>query len=168
MDKISVVLEQIQATLASLKNDYSTLAASVDGINRRVNVLAEVKEIQDAAVVSGRSLDGSPPRGEGNTHTSQPPTADPVDALSADKQISSNTLSPLESINPRRGSLTSRIILTTYPGQAGIEPLPMHWGHANPDIRGPVAVSRNPSTVRHRNGGVLLSNRTWDSLTDLK
>ena len=54
----------------------------------------------------------------------------------------------------RRGgnSLTSRIILTTYPGQSGIDPLPMKWGAADPTERGPVAVSRHTSTVRRRNG----------------
>ena len=158
MDKISVLLEQIQATLADLKNDYNSLAASVDGINSRVNVLAEVKEIKDA-VTSPPFQDHSSAIGRGNADVNQPQTVNPVHASSADEQTSHSTLSSSEAIGPRRGSLTSRIILTTYPGQAGIEPLPMHWGHINPDIRGPVAVSRNPSTVRRRNGGFRLSSR---------
>lgn len=50
-----------------------------------------------------------------------------------------------------RGS-KSRIILTTYPGQSGINPLLMNWGHPSPHLRGPVVVSRNQRTVRRRNG----------------
>ncbi|KAM7221757.1 GTP cyclohydrolase [Rhypophila decipiens] len=45
----------------------------------------------------------------------------------------------------------SRVILTTYPKQIGINPFPMEWGHADPVKRGPVVVSRNTSTIRRRN-----------------
>ena len=40
----------------------------------------------------------------------------------------------------------------TYPGQAGINPLPMDWGNKDFKKRGPVAVSRNQQSVRRRNG----------------
>jgi GTP cyclohydrolase N terminal len=40
----------------------------------------------------------------------------------------------------------------TYPGQAGINPLPMDWGNKNPQQRGPVVVSRSATTIRRRNG----------------
>ncbi|GAM85379.1 hypothetical protein ANO11243_033860 [Dothideomycetidae sp. 11243] len=52
----------------------------------------------------------------------------------------------------RRSSLTtSKIILTSYPGQAGVDPLPMSWGAGDAATRGPVVVSRHPSTIRKRN-----------------
>jgi hypothetical protein len=41
---------------------------------------------------------------------------------------------------------------STYPGQSGINSLPMDWGHRDPQERGPVVVSRNPTTIRRRNG----------------
>ncbi|KAF4959943.1 hypothetical protein FGADI_1446 [Fusarium gaditjirri] len=47
---------------------------------------------------------------------------------------------------------TSRIILTTYPKQIGINPLPMDWGNQDPVKRGPIVVSRAASTIRRRNG----------------
>ena len=47
---------------------------------------------------------------------------------------------------------TSRIILTTYPSQAGIDPIAMNWGNESPTQRGPVVVSRSQSTLRRRNG----------------
>jgi hypothetical protein len=40
----------------------------------------------------------------------------------------------------------------TYPGQSGINPLPMDWGHKDPQQRGPVVVSRGATTIRRRNG----------------
>ncbi|KAL8687021.1 MAG: hypothetical protein Q9218_006690 [Villophora microphyllina] len=55
---------------------------------------------------------------------------------------------------PQRNSssgLSSRIILTTYPGQSGIDPISMNWGHSDPLERGPVVVSRSQSTIRRRN-----------------
>ncbi|KAM0324212.1 hypothetical protein ACHAQA_008406 [Verticillium albo-atrum] len=51
----------------------------------------------------------------------------------------------------QRSGLTSRIILTTYPKQSGINPLPMRWGNPDPLLRGPVVVSRLSSTLRRRN-----------------
>jgi hypothetical protein len=45
----------------------------------------------------------------------------------------------------------SRVILTTYPGQVGIVPLPMAWGHPDPNVRGPVVASRHPSCIKQRN-----------------
>ncbi len=41
---------------------------------------------------------------------------------------------------------------STYPGQSGINPLPMDWGNKDPQKRGPVVVSRTPTTIRRRNG----------------
>jgi hypothetical protein len=40
----------------------------------------------------------------------------------------------------------------TYPGQSGINPLPMDWGNKDPQERGPVVVSRGATTIRRRNG----------------
>ncbi|RKP13161.1 GTP cyclohydrolase N terminal-domain-containing protein [Piptocephalis cylindrospora] len=46
---------------------------------------------------------------------------------------------------------SDRIILTTYPGQMGIKPIPLHWGVTDPLTRGPVVVSRHPSSIKRRN-----------------
>ncbi|KAL3955228.1 hypothetical protein ACCO45_010791 [Purpureocillium lilacinum] len=59
--------------------------------------------------------------------------------------------SPVVKAAPPRSGFTSRIILTTYPKQIGIDPLPMDWGNPDPMKRGPVAVARSPSTIRRRN-----------------
>ncbi|KAJ3319724.1 Uracil-regulated protein 1 [Blyttiomyces sp. JEL0837] len=44
-----------------------------------------------------------------------------------------------------------RIVLTTYPGQVGINPIPLTWGHPDPRIRGPIVASRIPSSLKLRN-----------------
>ncbi|OAR01558.1 hypothetical protein LLEC1_05711 [Akanthomyces lecanii] len=59
-------------------------------------------------------------------------------------------LQNLSSLSQKSG-FTSRIVLTTYPKQIGIDPIPLDWGNADPEKRGPVVVSRLPSTIRRRN-----------------
>ena len=44
-----------------------------------------------------------------------------------------------------------RIILTTYPGQVGVNPIPLTWGHSDPNVRGPIVASRAPSSLKVRN-----------------
>ncbi|KAJ5316172.1 hypothetical protein N7476_006479 [Penicillium atrosanguineum] len=44
-----------------------------------------------------------------------------------------------------------RIILTTYPGQSVVDPIPLNWGNGNPEERGPVLVSRESNTITRRN-----------------
>ncbi|RHZ49394.1 Uracil-regulated protein 1 [Aspergillus thermomutatus] len=44
-----------------------------------------------------------------------------------------------------------RIILTTYPGQSVVDPIPLKWGASTPEERGPVLVSRNKNTISKRN-----------------
>lgn len=45
----------------------------------------------------------------------------------------------------------SRIILTTYPGQNGIDAIPLQWGAADPFVRGPIVVSRAAKSIKRRN-----------------
>ncbi|KAI9926603.1 hypothetical protein ASPWEDRAFT_176427 [Aspergillus wentii DTO 134E9] len=49
---------------------------------------------------------------------------------------------------PRNGG---RIILTTYPGQSVVDPIPLEWGKIDPQERGPVLVSRSSKTMSRRN-----------------
>lgn len=45
---------------------------------------------------------------------------------------------------------------STYPKQIGIDPIQLNWGNSDPALRGPVVVSRAPSTIRRRNGWPIL------------
>ena len=55
----------------------------------------------------------------------------------------------------------------TYPGQAGINPLPMDWGNKDPQQRGPVVVSRSATTIRRRNGKPSVIS-IWGSKADIE
>ncbi|KAK0383418.1 hypothetical protein NLU13_9330 [Sarocladium strictum] len=49
------------------------------------------------------------------------------------------------------GQLNKRIVLTTYPGQSVANPVPLNWGAATAEERGPVIVSRHEQTLKRRN-----------------
>lgn len=52
----------------------------------------------------------------------------------------------------QEGNLFSkRVILTTYPGQSNVKPIPIQWGAEDPLERGPIIVSRQASTISTRN-----------------
>ena len=44
-----------------------------------------------------------------------------------------------------------RVILTTYPGQSGVNPIPLRWGAEDPKVRGPIVVARDQSSFKQRN-----------------
>ncbi|GAA5907167.1 uncharacterized protein JCM6883_006166 [Sporobolomyces salmoneus] len=46
---------------------------------------------------------------------------------------------------------SQRVILTTYPGQVGIKPIPLNWGAETADTRGPIVASRQPNSLKIRN-----------------
>lgn len=146
----SAVLQEILGTLKSLKQDHTQLASAVDAINGRVNVLAGVKQSHE-----GIAHDASFPSPRiGAVSPRIPPRGHPSrDSLSELDGRDVNGQTPPTVSSPRRAStsMTSKIILTSYPGQAGVDPLPMEWGAKDPDKRGPVVVSRAPATIRRRN-----------------
>lgn len=138
------LLGQIQKTLQAIQADYKSLAAAVDTINGRVNVLSGVKQVHDAANHDHINED------EGSKALVVEANGPLHDA--SDRRTHNSHKEPVSATSPARSSAISRIILTTYPGQSGIDPLPMSWGHQDPLQRGPVVVSRSQSTLRRRNG----------------
>ncbi|KAB8227469.1 putative GTP cyclohydrolase II [Aspergillus alliaceus] len=46
---------------------------------------------------------------------------------------------------------STHIVLTTYPGQSGIDPVPLQWGAPDAKSRGPVVVSRSGPLLKRRN-----------------
>lgn len=133
----NALLAQILAAVSQIQSDNKALAASVDAINGRVNALADVKKLKDAARPD-------------TARVSAPPAA--AAAPLADLSPAAETSAEIKEEEPSKRPTTSRIILTTYPGQSGIDPIIMNWGHKDPMQRGPVVVSRAGSTVRRRNG----------------
>ncbi len=63
----------------------------------------------------------------------------------------SRTLSTSPRKNLHAPIYNHRIVLTTYPGQLGVNPIPLNWGNADPKKRGPILSSRLPSNLKMRN-----------------
>ncbi|PSS10614.1 hypothetical protein M430DRAFT_53171 [Amorphotheca resinae ATCC 22711] len=140
------VMKEVLEALKTIQINQAHLSSSVDAISGRVNVLSGMKEVNDVAKADSSSTKESKPvpsHDESHSHD--------------DTKIPESPSLPATHVNgdshSRKSSTggTSRIILTTYPGQSGIDPLPMDWGNKDPQQRGPVVVSRNSSTIRRRN-----------------
>ena len=139
------VLEKIQSTLQKIQIDFETLTRTVDTIKGRVTVLSGLKEVGDVANLAKTAFPDSQEYGK---ETVVAPNRGSTSFEATSKYASPQITDTID----HRSAVTSRIILTTYPGQAGIDPLVMNWGHKDPMQRGPVVVSRNKSTIRRRNG----------------
>ena len=147
----TAILQEILSSLNAIRKDHNDLASVVDSINGRVNTLAGVKQSKDGithdmAFPSPRVGPSSPQissRGHRNRDS-----ISSTDGQNKDLNGSSSSPSPE---TRRKSSVTSKIILTSYPGQAGVDPLPMECGTRQPQVRGPVVVSRSGSSIRRRN-----------------
>lgn len=149
----NVVLKEILEGLKAMRLENSQLASAIDKINGRVNVLAGVKQVKDEAATEAANGTLSEDKAK------EANSAQTVEAVSQQYEPTS----PNAEAPPRRVSVskTSKIILTSYPGQSGVDPLPMAWGAKDPAVRGPVVVSRHNNTIRRRNGMFMLfSNST--------
>lgn len=150
LDAILSKLNQLEQGQIDLSQNHRELGSTVEAINGRVNALAGVKQAQD-----GIAHDASfpSPRLGPNSPKIPPKSLEKRESVGSvdgyGKNI--NGHSDAASPPPRRSSITSKIILTSYPGQAGVDPLPMEWGSKDAAKRGPVVVSRNASTIRRRN-----------------
>ncbi|KAF2157944.1 hypothetical protein K461DRAFT_326101 [Myriangium duriaei CBS 260.36] len=147
------ILQEILANLKSLQQENAQLAATVDAINGRVNVLAGVKQAQGgtANVAVDKSATNGTSAESKSVIDQVKDTIQAAGAAAGIGQSGSPPVSPPPETGRRSSLTTSKIILTSYPGQAGVDPLPMSWGAPNANARGPVVVSRHPSTIRKRN-----------------
>ncbi|KFY64501.1 hypothetical protein V496_03229 [Pseudogymnoascus sp. VKM F-4515 (FW-2607)] len=147
----TALMKDVLEALKVLTANQTHLAANVDAINGRVNILAGIKEVEHAATASSSSQQVPPSTtahiDNKEDHDAGVPESPTVAAAEGDHANMPSTVSP----SSPNYAPTSRIILTTYPGQSGINPLPMDWGHKDPQTRGPVVVSRSQSTIRRRN-----------------
>ncbi|KAK8167288.1 hypothetical protein BC567DRAFT_13147 [Phyllosticta citribraziliensis] len=144
----TTLLSEILSRLDAIQRDNVQLTSQVDAINGRVNTLAGIKDVKDKAeeVTSN---------GKATAAVAQKDDTKPSESV---KKISEQYDPGATEVTPRRSSVSlNKIILTSYPGQAGVDPIPMQWGHVDPAVRGPVVVSRHANTIRRRNG----TSITW-------
>lgn len=151
LQTILTKLNKLEQGQASIQQEYGSLGSTVESINGRVNALAGVKQASngiahDASFPSPRLRPDSPKIPPQN-HQQR----DSISSIDGHVKETNGQADTALSPPPRRTSTTSKIILTTHPGQAGVDPLPMQWGAKDAQTRGPVVVSRNPSTFRRRN-----------------
>ncbi|KAI0547286.1 GTP cyclohydrolase N terminal-domain-containing protein [Xylaria curta] len=126
-------MADILQVLKTIQEDQAKITAEFESFSHRLDTLAPP--------VNSPSLnEKSPPE---NSLPAE--AALPQAALATSSKESSFVKSQAE-----KAGFSSRIILTTYPKQIGINPIPLNWGAPGPE-RGPVVVSRSSSTIRKRN-----------------
>ena len=152
----SAILRQILTTVQSIQIDYAHLLTTVSAINERINLLTRVKHI-DHAAQDDHAAQEEHFFPDDNVPTSPPSAVAYEDStrVVADENNGNTNARHFPVSREPNSNTTSRIILTTYPGQSGVDPIAMNWGHTDPLKRGPVVVSRNKNTIRRRNGTVL-------------
>ncbi|KAI5921312.1 GTP cyclohydrolase N terminal-domain-containing protein [Camillea tinctor] len=124
-----VGMAEVLQALKVIQENQGRLATEVEAISQRLDTVAPTTQDEKALPQSvGTASASSATATEGET------TAATTNAA----------------VQAQESGFTSRIILTTYPKQIGIKPLPLNWGAPGPE-RGPVVVSRSSSTIRKRN-----------------
>ena len=157
------LLQQIQTSLQNIQQDYHRILGAVKDIDGKIGHLTSLRQTQDTQ--PARQTDWQQLAVESAAPATLCVSSDAPAAKLLDNSrdtLAKSHDSPggsLVSVPSHRSINTSRIVLTTYPGQSGIDPIRMCWGHHDPISRGPVVVSRSHSTIRRRNGRRLSSKR---------
>ncbi|KAF2756035.1 GTP cyclohydrolase II [Pseudovirgaria hyperparasitica] len=144
---VAGLLAEVLTSLKTLQQDNANLASSIDAINGRVNILAGVKQVHDSALPAAKPSNGASAAVAADQKGDA--SKGPASTAAADRNEASPAVPDTDSL--RRTSFSSKIILTTHPGQSGVDPFPMNWGHKDPNVRGPVVVSRHQNTIKRRN-----------------
>ncbi|KAI0012808.1 putative GTP cyclohydrolase II [Xylariaceae sp. FL0662B] len=138
-----VSMAEVLQALKSIQESQSRLATEVESVSQRLDALApstqEPSQGRSEKISSPAVGDVTP-----NAATQTPVTTDETDVDNAASATPVGT-------QAQKSGFTSRIVLTTYPKQIGINPIPFDWGAPEPSQRGPVIVSRSSSTIRRRN-----------------
>ncbi|KAK4127706.1 hypothetical protein N657DRAFT_653859 [Parathielavia appendiculata] len=136
-------LEDVKEALKAISLGQAKLLSAVETLSQRV---AELEKEEDRRRPGSSGTDGlkrtETPLAGG--YTPSPSAVLPAEA-------GTQSPPPMAASPDFKSSFSSRVVLTTYPKQLGIRPLPLEWGAADPLQRGPVTVSRSPSTIGRRN-----------------
>lgn len=131
-------LDEVKEALKAITLGQTKLMSAVETVSQHV---AELEKSRDVAGTDGVKRTVTP--------LASGITPSPSATLPAEAGTQTPPVAPQ---SPElKSSFSSRVVLTTYPKQIGIKPLPLEWGAADPLQRGPVTVSRVPSTIGKRN-----------------
>ncbi|PFH55855.1 hypothetical protein XA68_17512 [Ophiocordyceps unilateralis] len=133
----SAISSELLCTLRELQQGQSQLVAAVKSIADRLGSTALTSGLQSETALS--------PEDHGQTPTE-------ISSIIGSDPVS-------QAVPQHKLGYSSRIILTSViapnsPAMCnliGIDPIAMDWGNPDPEKRGPVVVSRSPSTIRRRN-----------------
>ncbi|RYO90192.1 hypothetical protein DL764_008479 [Monosporascus ibericus] len=129
-------MDDVLKVLGAIQESQRRLATEVASVSQRLDALAPT------ATTPSPNMGIAP----------GPPSPDRERSATAAESITdAASLTTSAAVQAQKSGFTSRIILTTYPKQNGIEPLPLDWGAPDASRRGPVVVSRSSSTIRRRN-----------------
>jgi hypothetical protein len=140
----SSALDDVKEALKVISLGQAKLLSAVETVSQRVAEL-EKKQEEDRQRQNGDAGSGSAVVDRSATPLAGGYTPSPSTVLPAEAGTQSPPPTGVKS------SFSSRVVLTTYPKQIGIKPIPLEWGAADPLQRGPVTVSRSPSTIGKRN-----------------
>ncbi|RYO93846.1 hypothetical protein DL766_009433 [Monosporascus sp. MC13-8B] len=129
-------MDDVLKALGVIQESQRRLATEVESVSQRLDALAP------AAITPSPNTGIAP----------GPPSPDRERSATAAESITdASSLTTSAAVQAQKSGFTSRIILTTYPKQNGIDPLPLDWGASDASRRGPVVVSRSSFTIRRRN-----------------
>jgi hypothetical protein len=137
-------MADVLEALKTIQLSQARLASEVESVSHRLDSLAPSAQDTDLEG-SGKVL----PR-DAATVTASSGAPTPLGSTTEPDDTAPTTATSV-AVQAQKSGFTSRIILTTYPKQNGIHPLPLDWGAPDAARRGPVVVSRSSSTIRRRN-----------------
>ncbi|UKZ94207.1 Uracil-regulated protein 1 [Trichoderma asperellum] len=129
-------------TLRDIQQTQQQLLSSLESLNGKIG----------SSAISTEALSGASLLPGDNKDAKQKDAEAAEDLTPIHSSFENGAAQPSSALSPAsRSGFTSRIVLTTYPKQLGIDPIPLDWGNSDPLQRGPVVVSRAASTIRRRN-----------------
>ncbi|KAL7794973.1 GTP cyclohydrolase [Trichoderma ceciliae] len=135
-------LREIQQTQLQLLNSVEALTSKFSSSTVATEVLDPASKLPVTSLLPESIKDSKPKDAEVSG-----------DLAPIHSSFENGAAQPSSALSPSsRSGFTSRIVLTTYPKQLGIDPIQLDWGNLDPLQRGPVVVSRSASTIRRRNG----------------
>ncbi|EMR61927.1 putative gtp cyclohydrolase ii protein [Eutypa lata UCREL1] len=140
-----VGMGDVLKALEAIQEGQRRLATEVDSLSQRLDAVAPTAQDPSPFITSRIA----PP---GTSVTAGPSDTDRERSGSASESVPDpSSPTATAAVQAQKSGFTSRIILTTYPKQNGIDPIPLDWGARDASKRGPVVVSRSSSTLRRRN-----------------
>jgi hypothetical protein len=143
-------LDDVKEALKVISLGQSKLLSAVETVSQRVAELEKTQE-EDRRKAGGGSGSSGPDVAVKRVLTPLAAGVTPAPSAVLPAEAGTQSLPAPPASPEHKSSFPSRVVLTTYPKQIGITPLPLEWGAADPLVRGPVTVSRAPSTIGKRN-----------------